>query len=131
MGVTDVTKLQQLAAGAMNGAVIAASLFCATPAPAQSLSRGWFIIAGSYPYKYPGEALANAARVRAAAQRCGIALEPNWTSDDFQGLRPGYSVQAVGAFRTRARALHALAILRPCVPDAFIKATVNTTEEDE
>lgn len=131
MGVTDVRKLQQAAAGLMNGAIIAASLLCAMPAEAQGYSRGWFIVAGSYPLRYPGESLANAARVRAAADRCGIALQPNWTSDEFVGLKPGMSVQVVGGFRTKARAMHALAILRPCVRDAFIVPLINATLEDE
>src|SRR3954447_25058224 len=111
-------------------AIIAGGLLCATPASAQGYSRGWFVVAGSYPRQYPGEALANASRVKAAAQRCGIALQ-GWASDEFVGLRPGRSVQVVGGFRSRARALQALALLRPCVRDAFVVPLVNATLEDE
>jgi hypothetical protein len=101
-----------------------------TPAMAQSLPGGWFVIAGSYPYRAPEGAALNSARVRSEAARCGFAVR-NMNSDVLLGTRPGMIVQAIGGYAHRADAERALIVMRKCVPDAYVKRTVNYDEVDE
>jgi len=101
-----------------------------TPALAQSHPGGWFVIAGSYPYRAPEGAALNTARVRAEAARCGFAVR-NMNSDVLLDTRPGFIVQAIGGYIHRADAERALRVMRRCLPDAYIKRTVNYDEVDE
>lgn len=97
---------------------------------AQSLPGGWFVVAGSYPYRAPEGAALNAARVRMEAARCGFTVRTA-NSDQLLDARPGLVVQVIGGYARRADAERAVAVLRRCIPDAYVKNTVNYDEVDE
>lgn len=101
-----------------------------TPVTAQSLPGGWFVIAGSYPYRAPEGAALNTSRVRSEAARCGFAVR-NMNSDVLLGARPGMVVQAIGGYAHQADAERAVRVMRKCLPDAYIKRTVNYDDVDE
>ncbi|TXN72707.1 SPOR domain-containing protein [Methylobacterium sp. WL6] len=90
--------------------------------PHTSVEGPWWVVAGSFANADNSNFQATAvSKASAAVRRCG--LEPfNDFSMKFYGFRPGYDVVVVGGYNSRDDANAALAILRPCVPSAFIKA---------
>ena len=59
------------------------------------------------------------ARVEAAAARCGFR-----TFNDFSekfGFAPGYNAFVIGAYPARGDADGIAAVVRKCIPDAYVK----------
>ena len=110
----------------MRFAVIALTILAAGPAIARGLHTSfeapWWIVVGSFSNPDSSNFQAKAVRAASAAiRRCG--LEPfNDFSMKFAGFQPGYDVVVVGGYSSREDASAALALLRPCVPGAFVKA---------
>ncbi|MBB3901405.1 hypothetical protein GGR33_000891 [Methylobacterium brachythecii] len=89
--------------------------------PASALDDGFWVVAGSFRNPdYADTQYAAIKQASAAVKRCG--LEPFGDfSGKFAGFAEGFDVVVVGAYQTDAEAQIALAKLKPCVPQAFIK----------
>ncbi|MCE4222395.1 SPOR domain-containing protein [Methylobacterium sp. C25] len=104
----------------MSATALAGMLACAQAASV--LNDGFWLVAGSF--KDPDNTNPQYAAIKQASEavkRCG--LEPfNDFSVKFEKFAEGFDVVVVGAYRTEAQARVALAKLKPCVPEPFIKA---------
>jgi hypothetical protein len=93
---------------------------CASHAAlAQQVDDGWWVIVGSFP-ETSERMEADFERVNAAAGRCGFATFNDF-SGKFEGFAPGYNVFVIGAYASKADAEGVLRLVRPCVPDAYLK----------
>ncbi|SHJ89894.1 hypothetical protein SAMN02745194_03676 [Roseomonas rosea] len=88
---------------------------------AQTLKGRWWIVLGSsaapesLPRPFP-----EADRAAEAARRCGVEPMGDYSAK-FEGFAPDLYVTVVGGFTTRREAEAALARLRRCVPDAYLR----------
>jgi hypothetical protein len=106
-----------------------AALAPSSPTGAQSLSAGYFVVVGSYKVSNSEEAALNTIRVIKAAARCGFRVTVA-DSSNFLGMLPGRTVQVIGAYRTESQARAVQSVVKACVPDAFVKAAIATSDED-
>jgi hypothetical protein len=116
-GATTMTKINHLTRRTMLTSGIAALAALAT-VPALARTEGWYVIAGSHSV---GDAGMRAARENAALlRRCGIQtrIADIMFSSHF---RTNIIIVYQGPFRSRAEAEAALATVRPCRPDAYVK----------
>jgi len=91
------------------------SLLCI--ATAHALDRGYWVVVGNLPRENIDPSAQTAIETKAA--KCGFK-----TFNDFSakfGFQPGFISFVLGAYATRAEARTALAAVRRCVPDAYIK----------
>jgi hypothetical protein len=95
-------------------------LLASTPAFAQSLTSGWFVILGSYPAARGRAEALNTERVMMEARRCGLSPVEGG-SNTFVGMRPGLVMQFVGGYRSRVQAEAARTVVRRCLPDAVVR----------
>ena len=98
----------------------AAGLVFASPADAQNLSKGWWVIVASMPATDTRRMGADAQHFTAAAARCGFTTFNDF-SNKFRGFQPGYNVFVIGAFPSQPAARQALSQLQPCLPGSYIK----------
>ncbi len=84
----------------------------------------WFVILQSLP----GNAKASAERSRVKLGReCGVLTKTAHTNF-IDGLRPRLRIVYVGPYETRRGAARAVANLRYCVPDVYMKQGAFTAE---
>ena len=101
---------------------LALLLALAAPArAAQTLEGQWWIVLGSSaaPESLPRD-FPEANRAAEAARRCGAEPMGDYSAK-FEGFAPDLYVTVVGGFTTRREAEAALARLRRCVPDAYLR----------
>lgn len=88
-------------------------------AHAQQLDEGWWVVVGSFPDN--GEAMtAGTERVSQAAARCGFTTFSDFSAK-FSGFAPGFHVFVIGAYPRRSDADAVRRLVRPCIPDAYLK----------
>ena len=86
---------------------------------AQQLDEGWWVVVGSLPDS--GDAMtAGTERISNAARRCGFTTFSDFSAK-FSGFAPGFHVFVIGAYGRKADANAVLRLVRPCVPDAYLK----------
>lgn len=110
---------------AFRGPVLAVLLLVgAGGAPGFSADSGWWLVLGSVASpdnRFTDDTLAAARRIERDARRCGLTAFWDFSSK-FSGFARGYTVVvAEQPFGSRSRAERALAKIRPCVPDAYLK----------
>ena len=88
--------------------------------PGELLSKGWWIVLGSFPTEPWQRQARDYEHMHARAARCG--LKPfNDFSNKFRGFTPGYNLFVVGAYQSKSLAYENLEQARLCFPDAYLK----------
>ena len=103
-------------------APLALSLVLASvPALAQEfVYDGWWVVMGGFKENAANRD-ASEARVRNTAANCGVEAFNDF-SNKFVGFAPGLTVVvSMGAYTSKAKAQAALAQVKPCIPDAYVK----------
>ena len=107
---------------ALLSASLALSLgFSAIPSSAQEfVYDGWWVVMGGFKENAANRD-ASEARVRNTAANCGVEAFNDF-SNKFVGFTPGLTVVvSMGAYTSKAKAQAALAQVKPCIPDAYVK----------
>jgi hypothetical protein len=114
------------------GVIVAAGvalLSMFTPAEAQVDSRGWMVIAGSWPLSRGGvEAKINHDMLKAAS--CSFRAQAGRSDELIASVGPNRAIVFVGPYRSRGQAMAALAVIRRCLPDAYVTPGIDTVAED-
>ncbi len=107
---------------ALLSASLALSLgLSAIPSSAQEfVYDGWWVVMGSFKENAANRDAAE-ARARGMAANCGVEAFNDF-STKFVGFAPGLTVVvSFGAYTSKAKAQAALAQVKPCIPDAYVK----------
>jgi hypothetical protein len=100
--------------------VVAVALICLSSfTPSFAQTRGWYIVAGSYPTTRAGEASARRDAASIMLQ-CGIGFEVAdvMSSEEFPNNR---LLVYKGPFQLKSNVQNEITKVRPCRPEAFIK----------
>ncbi len=87
---------------------------------ASELSKGWWIIVGTFPAEPWQRQKADLQSMQSMAAGCHLQLFNDF-SDKFRGFSPGYNVFVIGAFESKSVATDKLQQIRTCFPDAYAK----------
>ncbi|MEN9895278.1 MAG: hypothetical protein RIR97_1130 [Pseudomonadota bacterium] len=81
---------------------------------------GWWIVMAAFKENAANRDESE-AQVRTAAAACGVEAFNDF-STKFAGFTPGLTVVvSMGAYASKTKAESALAKLKPCIPDAYVK----------
>jgi hypothetical protein len=95
-------------------------LLLLSSAGAQQLDEGWWIVVASIPDEDTERMQDDYTRVNAIVARCGFETFNDFSAK-FDGFRPGYNVFVIGAYARRSDADAVRRLVRPCIPDAYVK----------
>lgn len=105
---------------ALVAALLANGLTVSASSAQDALIDGWWIVMASFD-ENAANITDSEERVRNAAARCGVQAFNDFSAK-FIGFRPGLVVvTSWNAYGSKAAANAALAQIRPCIPDAYIK----------
>ena len=86
----------------------------------QQLNEGWWVVVASVPDSDTASMESDFERVNADVGRCGFTTFNDFSAK-FTGFRPGFNVFVIGAYGRKSDAQSVLRLVRPCVPDAYVK----------